>query len=812
MAIAVALLFLATAPLGPVSKQNTAADRVAALSRSLGIDFNEKNEKAEHPDPADVAALSRAGFGAWLDAEIQNETDEIDEPAAALQEFLRDRRDALWGVIAALEKDAPEWGASSDEEGINPRLLPIMRLEKMILAAALVEERGGNRIDSGRALEASWSLGRALAIDSTEISQLISVAIEKWQAGALRKMREPSLIWMGRMTRDDPWTRMLDAVENEKRLQDPSGLSDAFSRILEKARQAIVDGLRKISPCDLHDLTNEDVWQLAVAALPVETSSEAPPPDPSEGRLSIRDVVKSVILPNLVSGLRRASRMSVDRELSLRVLRLKLEKETSPSNRWPDALADATSAVCPGAMYSYRVDSGGDGDSIRRVGRPARRRDGASADISERKVQALFHAHSRADRDADARSALTIAAVLAIAVTWAAGVSLRVPGRNATAQLVAEQSVALGLSFRSRRSLDPHPSSADRSALARAGFGDWLEAQIQVPDDSIAEPPAPISEFLRDRHDALWSVIGALERGVPEWPDPDPRDFPRKELVPMVTLARILFCEALIQEKTGHRVEAGRALEASWSLWTAMGSPPSLVGQLSGIRIARWQAGVLRKMKDPPAQWIDRLSRDLPWQGMFDVIAQQYPASNGTDPPSPSDAITRDLRKVYRATADRLRKQSPCAVSRLTDHQIWRSVSSEARRDPDAHVRANADFIEELLPTFTSAIRRTARVVVEQELTAKILALRQDVMASREKIPPQRLHDSASHVCPDAAYAYATDGRRMEIRFEGSIGAPENATLLPLAFHAGGAAEPASTPTPPQPLTQPASGAMIRRR
>jgi hypothetical protein len=404
---------------------------------------------------------------------------------------------------------------------------------------------------------------------------------------------------------------------------------------------------------------------------------------------------------------------------------------------------------------------------------------------------------------------LTIAAALAIAIIGVAGAPHRVSGRNATAQVVVEQSVALGLNFRSRRALDPHPSAEDRWALANAGFGDWLDAQIQVPDDSISEPPLVMSGFLRDRHEALWSLIDALEKSVPKWPAPEPRNFPRQELVPMVSLARIFFCEALIQERAGNRIEAGRALEASWSLLTAINSPPSLVGQLSAVRVERWQAGVLRKMKDPPLQWIDRLSGGRAWQRMFDVIAQEYPASMETDPSS--DALTRALRRVYRATANRLRKQSPCDVSRLTDHQIWRSVAPEVEADPDAHVRANPDFIADLLPTFTSAIRRTARVAVEREFTARILALRQDVAASPEKIPPPRLDDSASRVCPDAAYAYATDGHKMEIHFEGSIGAPD-AIVLPLSFHAGGAPEPASTPTPLPPLTESTSGGMIRLR
>ncbi len=353
MAIAAALILLASVPLGPEpAKPNASAARVAALSVPLGIDFDEKNPKSPHPDPGDVAALSGAGFGAWLDAQIQNDTDEIGDPPPAIQEFLGDRREALWGVISTLEKDDPDWGALIDGDGINPRLLPTIRLERMLLATALVEERGGNRIDSGRALEASWSLERGLSSDSTVISQLISSATEKLRAGALRKMKEPTLQWQARLSGDGPWKGMLDAIAREGRYRNTlNGVEgEMFEQVAVKAYTAITDALRKDGPCVLATMSDEDIWRPAAQALSAETSAE---------KRQIRDMYESIALPGLANQLRRAARIEVDRELTLKILRLRLEKEGSKDGQWPVKLIDATSAVCSTASYGYQSADGG---------------------------------------------------------------------------------------------------------------------------------------------------------------------------------------------------------------------------------------------------------------------------------------------------------------------------------------------------------------------------------------------------------------------------------------------------------------------
>lgn len=323
-------------------------------SRALGIGFKQGNKQAEHPSSESVQALNRSGAGAWVDAVIQGQSDEISEPPAALREFVRDRREIVWSVIAALEKDQPDWGKGSDLQTVIGAVgLPLMRLERLLLAVALVEEYDGNAIDASRALEASWSLGSSLPSGRLLITQLVAIGVQRMQVGAVRKMQAPPLQWLGRLGSDGPWPRMLDAVTQEGRFRPPApadGSRDASSEVAVKALSAIADALAKVSPCDLASMSDDEIWRPAAAALAAETD---------EVKRAFRDFYAQHMVESVASAIRRAARLEVDRELTLRVLQLRLEKDTSRDGRWPEKLLDATSAVCPAATYTYNWTIGG---------------------------------------------------------------------------------------------------------------------------------------------------------------------------------------------------------------------------------------------------------------------------------------------------------------------------------------------------------------------------------------------------------------------------------------------------------------------
>ena len=98
------------------------------------------------------------------------------------------------------------------------------------------------------------------------------------------------------------------------------------------------------------------------------------------------------------------------------------------------------------------------------------------------------------------------------------------------------------------------------------------------------------------------------------------------------------------------------------------------------------------------------------------------------------------------------------------------------------------------LPNRTAAIRRAGRLLVDRELTARVLELRQEKAASRDGRWPEKFSDLDSRVCPGSSYEYQTRGAAMAIRFKGSIddgGSPP--LVLPLSYEVRA---PRPTPTP----------------
>jgi hypothetical protein len=352
VAFAAVLLLLLPSAVPTPSPWNTSAEAVAQGSRALGVEFRQAKDAEGGPSRETNQALSRAGVGTWLDSQIEVESAEIGEPPAALREYMLQNRDALWAVVAALERDEPEWGPAFGENGyLQLPFLPVLRLERVLVAAALVEEREDRSIEASRALDAAWSLARSVSSPDNLISLLIRIGAERMQVGALRKLRRPPLQWLGRLSSDGPWTRLPDTLREEPKLrprrasQDPA--QEMFAEVAEKMYAAVGDSLEKLSPCDPVLASDLAIWTPAVEALAAETNAS---------KRAIRDFYKENSGELIGNVVRRAARLEVDREMTLKILQLRLEKESSGDGRWPEK-TDTTSAVCPEASYSYESTS-----------------------------------------------------------------------------------------------------------------------------------------------------------------------------------------------------------------------------------------------------------------------------------------------------------------------------------------------------------------------------------------------------------------------------------------------------------------------
>lgn len=334
----------------PSKPKDSVAEELERLCLPLGLDLDPKNPGAAHPAPEDVEAFNRAGLLSWLNTQLQTADDSIAASPEGLRVYLESRRDNILKVAALLQKRAPEWGRGRDPTvGPQPELAALIGLQRVLLCAALVEEREEKPIEGDGLLEASWSLQRTLTGRDDLVFRIIAMAVSTLQAGALRKLREPPVPWLNRLLEDDPWRGVLDAFANGPGRDRPAGKNSfpaSFDDVFVRSYRAVADGLRRVGPCEVSRLSPEEIWRPAVEVF--ET-------DLGPGGRRHAEVFRSASFPNLTLMFRRAGRVLVDRELTRKILELRLRKRASSEGRWPKKLLDEGSAVCPGASYRYQA-------------------------------------------------------------------------------------------------------------------------------------------------------------------------------------------------------------------------------------------------------------------------------------------------------------------------------------------------------------------------------------------------------------------------------------------------------------------------
>ena len=335
---------------------NASANALAHEATAFGLRFPTETPPSERP-PGDEqdAAHSHGQMGAWLDQELRRTDDAIGKPPLSAVAYLEMRRDALERIVGVLEKGPPEWRRPSKRivEGPSPpEILSSVRLHRILVAAALMEESVGHSLEASRLLEASWSLSHGLREQGTLLAQLAELGGEKLRVGVLRKVREPAVVWMNRLAGKDAWRRMLDAVAAEGTyvsVMDLTESPNAFRDVWHRACAAVAEGLNRTSTCEIQALNAERIWKPALDALEGHGGEE--------GRTTA-ELIRDNFFPIVTNALRRSARQLVDRELTLRILQLRLERAGSRDRKWPEKPPRLLSDVCPGVSYSYRSVGG----------------------------------------------------------------------------------------------------------------------------------------------------------------------------------------------------------------------------------------------------------------------------------------------------------------------------------------------------------------------------------------------------------------------------------------------------------------------
>lgn len=335
----------------PTTTTSAAALELERLAASIGIDlaWPEEKDKREHDHPTAEAAkayevVSTAVFE-FLNRELKRADEGIGLPPPALTAFLEQNdpilesirsvasgnREISWDVDVTLRQKAP-----------LPYLAGQIKLQRLLIACALVQAHRGDPDSALQTLEASWRLSEALSARPEMVAHIVALAAERLQAGALRKIDSPAYGWTDRLRSRRTPDGFAAVVANEVWLNEPdiadlTGSDGSTGR----AWARVAASLHGVDPC---------TWTKAGLGRIVEEAYRAEATDEDGVTLA---------LPTTMGSLERVRRVMIDSELTALLLDARAERAASRRRAWPGRLTTLGAGVCPREAWTYRVSKNG---------------------------------------------------------------------------------------------------------------------------------------------------------------------------------------------------------------------------------------------------------------------------------------------------------------------------------------------------------------------------------------------------------------------------------------------------------------------
>jgi len=209
-------------------------------------------------------------------------------------------------------------------------------LQRILLTKALVEARAGRASEADLWLGASWRLNESTAARPTMVWQLVAIAVSRWEAGVLRKVRSADPAWIERTKfasqrqrafaamNDDFVIGFIDPVAPEEFDKwSPGELLSGISKSVES--------LQRQDPCAFPRAEADRYWKSFF-------------PGPIEKTLA------GIAMPSLGDAAHRLYRLQIEGELTGLVVQARTASESEPPR--PGTSSDVDSTVCPGARWS----------------------------------------------------------------------------------------------------------------------------------------------------------------------------------------------------------------------------------------------------------------------------------------------------------------------------------------------------------------------------------------------------------------------------------------------------------------------------
>jgi hypothetical protein len=364
---------------------------------------------------------------------------------------------------------------------------------------------------------------------------------------------------------------------------------------------------------------------------------------------------------------------------------------------------------------------------------------------------------------------------------------------NGTALELEGLSAGIGIDLAPRAPVDPNkpdePAPPPKDGRARPEPGtenrlpliEFLQRELSVTNEKIGKASPVVEKFFEEREAEISEIESyLLSHEEPRWEvDVQARmDAPIPNLLGNIRLQRVLLTRALLLARGGNPNGAIETMEASWRLQSALLVRPDLISHLIAIAVARFQAGVLRKIDSPALGWSERLRSPSAGVAGYEAALQNQIWFHSREAEADPDFQT--YRHAWERFIELVERRSPCSWSEAVFGDAWEEATPDA--DEDHRI-----IFGIATPNLNNGLLRARLLAVDAELTALILDARGERAALRHPRWPAKLLTLGSGVCPEAKWSYRAlpDGTarfRFESRLEGNEGIPYR---LPLEFIAG---------------------------
>jgi len=280
----------------------------------------------------------------FVERELKSPTEKIGKPPEVLERFLSERDGPIAAIESVLLRGAEiqwEMDVTRGSQALLPNGQGLIRLQRLLVARALVEARRGEPEQAVQTLAASWSLVEVLSRRPESLAYVLVVSDAKLIAGAIRKVDSPAYGWAERLRSLSLLSGFYAAFQNQAwyspaQGDDLTGKAGAYGRFLRE----MIEEVRRMDLCDWTPERLDEARTRSWREL--QTEGNFVP-----------------AAPNQLESFQRWRRYVVEAELTALILDARAERAAARDHSWPEKLSTLGAGVCGGAGWSYRRSANG---------------------------------------------------------------------------------------------------------------------------------------------------------------------------------------------------------------------------------------------------------------------------------------------------------------------------------------------------------------------------------------------------------------------------------------------------------------------